>query len=184
MEHLKALLSTSSAGQTATLSPTEWTQCLHATLLLVARPVRSNSVDTLSRKSNKRAASPSPLSHSATLPPKRRCSMVTLPTNSVFLPMLRLSTFSSLTHSSQGGTNQAIHDVLYGDDTQSSNDISFHPALSTWNLGLCRLLVPDVLQLNEEDKIVLVLSSTSQLLPLYKGAILQEMPSTVQRCYK
>jgi hypothetical protein len=129
MEHLKALLLTSSAGQTATPLPTERTQRLHATLSLVAWSVKSNFVDTLSRKSNKRAVSPSPLSHSAPLPPKRLCSMVTPPTTSVFLPVLQSSTIpSGLMHSSRGGTNQAIHDVPYGDDTQSSNDVS-HPTL-------------------------------------------------------
>jgi hypothetical protein len=49
-------------------------------------------------------------------------------------------------------------------------------SLTTGNLGLRRLLVPDILQLNEQETILLVVSSTtSRLLPLYKGAILQDI---------
>jgi hypothetical protein len=48
-------------------------------------------------------------------------------------------------------------------------------SLTTGNLGLRRLLVPDILQLNEQETTVLVVSSTSRLLPLYKGAILQDI---------
>jgi hypothetical protein len=86
-----------------------------------------------------------------------------------FLP-LPLSTVSNLTQSSQGGTNQAILDVLYG-DTKSSLVAGPSPILLTVNLCLCHLLVPDILHLHEKDKLVLVLSPTSHLLPLYKGVI-------------
>jgi hypothetical protein len=84
------------------------------------------------------------------------------------------STISSLTQSTRGDTNQAIRDVLYGVN-ESSIKVPSIPSLSTGNLGLHCLLIPDVLQLQEEDLIVLVLSRTSYLLPLYKGAILQDI---------
>jgi hypothetical protein len=85
------------------------------------------------------------------------------------------STVSSLTQSSGGGgTNQAIQDVLYG-VTQPTTEVSSSELLSTSNLGLRRLLVPDILQLQDDDKIVLVLSMSSPLFPLYKGAILQHI---------
>jgi hypothetical protein len=71
-------------------------------------------------------------------------------------------------------TNEALQEVLYG-NSQSSIEVSSPPLLTTWNFGLRRLLVPDVLQLNEEDKIIIVLSMSSCLLPLYKGVILQDI---------
>jgi hypothetical protein len=64
--------------------------------------------------------------------------------------------------------------VFYGVN-ESAIEVPSTPSLSTGNLGLCRLLIPDVLQLQEEDSIVLVLSRTSYLLPLYKGGILQDI---------
>jgi hypothetical protein len=88
--------------------------------------------------------------------------------------MSPLSTISSLTQSTCGNTNQAIQDVLFGVN-ESAIEVPSTPSLSTGNLGLRRLLIPDVLQLQEEDLIVLVLSPTSYLLPLYKGAILQDI---------
>jgi hypothetical protein len=84
------------------------------------------------------------------------------------------STISSLTQSTQGDTNQAIQDVPYG-VTESSIEVPSNPSLSTGNLGLHHLLIPDVLQLQEEDSIVLVLPPTSYLLPLYKGVILEDI---------
>jgi hypothetical protein len=45
----------------------------------------------------------------------------------------------------------------------------------TSNTGLRRLLVPEVLQLQEQSKLVLVLSMTSHLLPLFKGVVLQDL---------
>jgi hypothetical protein len=43
------------------------------------------------------------------------------------------------------------------------------------NLGLRRLLLPDILELKVDDTIIIVLSSTSPLLPLYKGGILSDI---------
>jgi hypothetical protein len=54
-------------------------------------------------------------------------------------------------------------------------EVCSSPLFLTSNLGLRHLLVPDVLQLQVDDNIVLVLSTTSHLLPLYKGAILQDI---------
>jgi hypothetical protein len=46
----------------------------------------------------------------------------------------------------------------------------------TSNMGLHRLLVPEVLQLQEQSKLVQVLSiMTSHLLPLFKGVVLQDL---------
>jgi hypothetical protein len=42
-------------------------------------------------------------------------------------------------------------------------------------MGLQCLLIPEVLQLQEQSKLVLVLSMTSHLLPLLKGIILQDI---------
>jgi hypothetical protein len=106
MEHLKALLLTSS--QDKPLS-TERSQHLHATLTSVARVVKSNFVDTLSRMATKRASSPSPGSSTPAPPPKRRRSLAMPET-----PLMPTSSMiSSLTQSIGGaGTNQAIQDVL------------------------------------------------------------------------
>jgi hypothetical protein len=93
------------------------------------------------------------------------------PLTSIITTPLQSSSISSLIQSS-GGTNQAIQDVLHG-ESQSLIEVCSSPLFSTLNLVLRRLLVPDVLQLQVDDKIVLVLSTTSHLLPLYKGAILQ-----------
>jgi hypothetical protein len=170
MEHLKSLLSASPAIRTGSSTPTERSRRLHATLSSVARSIKSNFVDTITRKANKRASSPSPLS---CVPPssKRRRSMVMTPDTAMMSPS---STISSLTQSTRGDTNQAIRDVLYGVN-DSGIEVPSTPSLSTGNLGLRRLLIPDVLQLQEEDSIVLVLSQTSYLLPLYKGSILQDI---------
>jgi hypothetical protein len=89
--------------------------------------------------------------------------MVMTPDTAMMSPS---SSISSLTQSTRGDTNQAIRDVLYG-FTESSIEVPSTPSLSTGNLGLCCLLIPDVLQLQEEDSIVLVLSPTSHRLPLY-----------------
>jgi hypothetical protein len=97
--------------------------------------------------------------------------MVMTPDTAMMSPS---STISSLTQSTRGDTNQAIRDVLYGVN-DSGIEVPSTPSLSTGNLGLRRLLIPDVLQLQEEDSIVLVLSQTSYLLPLYKGSILQDI---------
>ncbi len=45
----------------------------------------------------------------------------------------------------------------------------------TSNMGLHRFLVPEVLQLQEQSKLVLVLSMTSHLLLLFKGVVLQDI---------
>jgi hypothetical protein len=50
----------------------------------------------------------------------------------------------------------------------------------TSNMGLCHLLVPEVLQLQEQSKLVLVLSMTSHLLPLFKGVVLQDIRQNYQ----
>jgi hypothetical protein len=93
------------------------------------------------------------------------------------MPASQSSTVSSLTQSS--GTNQASQDVLYGAAEYSTPiELCSTPSLSTWNIGLRCLHVPDILpilQLQEDDNIVLVLSMSSRLLPLYKGAILQDI---------
>jgi hypothetical protein len=103
--------------------------------------------------------------------------MVMPPTTSNFLPS-QSSTISSLTQSSQGrDTNQAIQDVMYGEDTQSSFKMG-SSLLSTSNLGLRHLLIPNILQLQEQDKLVIVLSPTSSLFPVYKGFIHQDIRQT------
>jgi hypothetical protein len=97
----KALLPmvvTPSVGCMNPPSPANHTQRLRATLSSVARSIKLNFANTLARKSNKRASSPSPLS-SPLLTPKRQCLMVTPPTTSNFLP-LQSSTVSRLTQSS------------------------------------------------------------------------------------
>jgi hypothetical protein len=72
------------------------------------------------------------------------------------------------------GTNQAINEVLYDGLTPTS--IEFAPSRMTSNMGLCCLLIPEVLQLQEQSKLgVLVLSMTSHLLPLFKGIVLQDI---------
>jgi hypothetical protein len=38
-------------------------------------------------------------------------------------------------------------------------------------MGLHRLLIPEVLQLQDQSKLVLVISMTSHLLPLFKGIV-------------
>jgi hypothetical protein len=50
--------------------------------------------------------------------------------------------------------------------------------LSTSNLGLRRLLLEDVLQLQVNEPIVVVIPTTSRFLPLYKGAILSHIRQT------
>jgi hypothetical protein len=52
------------------------------------------------------------------------------------------------------------------------------PTLSTSNLGLWRLLIADILQLQEKDQLVVILSPTSRLLPIYKGFIQQQVRQT------
>jgi hypothetical protein len=174
MEHLKALLSTSSGGPTVTPSPIAPSRRLRATLSSVSRAIKSNFVDTLARKAVKRASSPSPLM--STPPPSKRLrSLVTPALGSFSTPS---SSVSSLTFSSHGsykhGTNQAITEVLYGDGLTPTS-IEFSTSRMTSNTGLRRLLVPEVLQLQEQSKLVLVLSMTSHLLPLFKGVVLQDL---------
>ena len=172
MEHLKALLLPSTASQRGAALPTDHSRRLQATLSRVARSIKSNFVETLARKANKRTSSQMP--PTSTPPPsKRRRSLVTPPTANVLL-LSQSSTISSLTSASS--TNEAINAVLYGrQDSYQIDDVSHTTALTTWNLGLRCLLVPDVLELNKDDKIVIVLSTTSHLLPLYKGGILQDI---------
>jgi hypothetical protein len=104
---------------------------------------------------------------------------VTPPATTVWSPS-QSSTVSSLTQSSQGGhdTNQFLQDVLYGEGDNQSSTSCIRPTLSTSNLGLWRLLIADILQLQEKDQLVVVLSPTSRLLPLYKGFILQQVRQT------
>jgi hypothetical protein len=71
------------------------------------------------------------------------------------------------------GTNQAMNEVLYDGSTPTS--IEFASSLMTFNMGLPHLLIPKVLQLQEQSKPVLVLSMTSHLLPLFKGVVLQDI---------
>jgi hypothetical protein len=87
------------------------------------------------------------------------------------------SSISSLTFSSHGSyngggsTNQAIN--LYRGNTPTSIQVSL--PLTTSNMGFCHLLLPEVLQLREQTKLVLVLAMTSPLLPLFKGVVLQDV---------
>jgi hypothetical protein len=176
MEHLKALLSTPSTGRALPTTPADRTRRLRATLSSVARSIKSNFVDTLARKAKKRATTQSPL----TPPPlkRRRRATVTPPTTTLWSPS-QLSTVSSLTQGSQEGcdTNQFLQDVLYGDN-QSSSTTYIRPTLSTSNLGLRRLLIADILQLQEKDQLIVVLSPTSRLLPIYKGFIQHQVRQT------
>jgi hypothetical protein len=176
MEHLKALLSTPSTGRAPPTTLADRTQRLRATLSSVARSIKSNFVDTLARKAKKRATTQSPL----TPPPlkRRRRATVTPPTTTLWSPS-QLSTVSSLTQGSQEGcdTNQFLQDVLYGDN-QSSSTTYIRPTLSTSNLGLRRLLIADILQLQEKDQLIVVLSPTSRLLPIYKGFIQHQVRQT------
>jgi hypothetical protein len=172
MEHLKTLLSFSSAGRTCTPSPADRSRRLRATLSSVARSVKSNFVDTLARKAKKRAPPNSPFL--CTPPPKRRRSPVAASSYAVSTPS-QSSTVSSLTQSSSQDTNHAIQEVLFGCTEPTNLDVGSTTLLSTSNLGLRRLLVPDILALQDEDRIVLVLSKSSRLFPLYKGAILQHI---------
>jgi hypothetical protein len=175
MEHLKVLLFTPSASRMNPPSPADCTWCLRTTLSSVVRSIKSNFVNTLSRKANKRVSSPSPLS-SPPLTSKHQRLMVMPPATSTFLP-LQSSTTSSLTQSSWGhDTNQAIQDVLYGEETESSFETG--PILLTSNLGLRCLLTPNILQLQEQDKLVIVLCPVSCLLPVYKGFIHQDVCQT------
>jgi hypothetical protein len=85
--------------------------------------------------------------------------MVTPPTSSIFSPVSQSSTVSSLTlQSSTQSTNEALQEVLYG-NSPSYIEVSSPPSLTTWNFGLRRLFVPDVLKLNKEDKLVIFLST-------------------------
>jgi hypothetical protein len=52
--------------------------------------------------------------------------------------------------------------------------------LLTSNLGLRHLLIPNILQLQEQDKLAIVLPPTSSLLPEYKGFIHQGVHQTNQ----
>jgi hypothetical protein len=76
------------------------------------------------------------------------------------------------------GTNQAINEVLYDGLTPTS--IEFVPSCMISNTGLRPLLIPEVLQLPEQSKLVLVLSMTSYLLPLFKGVVLQDIRQNYQ----
>jgi hypothetical protein len=87
------------------------------------------------------------------------------------------SSISSLTFSSHGsnkyyGTHQAINEVLYGSTPTS---FEFASSLMPSNMGLCCLLIPEVLQLQEQSKLVLLLSSTSHFLLLFQGVVLQDI---------
>jgi hypothetical protein len=171
MEHLNALISTSPDAETATPSPTDCSRRLRATLSSVARSIKSNFVETLYKK---RASSPTPDSTSPPSSSSKRRRLLVSPSDSTILIPSESSTVSSLTQPND--TNQAILDVLYGGSQEPKRKVRFTPTLlSTLNLGLRRLLVPDILQLQEEDKIVVVLSISSRLFPLYKGAILQHI---------
>jgi hypothetical protein len=68
------------------------------------------------------------------------------------------SSVLSLTFCSHGsykyGINQAINEVLYDGLTPTS--IEFVSSRMTSNMGLCCLLIPEVLQLQEQSKPVLV----------------------------
>jgi hypothetical protein len=114
-------------------------------------------------------------------PSKNRRSLATpAPSYNTML----LSSISSLTFSSHGsyngggGTNQAINDILYGGDTPTSIQVS--SPLTTSNMGLCCNLLPEVLQLRKQTKLVLVLAMTSPLLPLFKGVVLQDVQDVRQ----
>jgi hypothetical protein len=121
----------------------------------------------LARKAVKRAPSPSPLS-STPPPSKRHFSLVTQAVSSFLMPS---SSILNLTFSSHGsyknGMKQAINEVLY--DGSTPTPIECASSLMTSNIGLCCLLIPEVLQLQDQSKLVLVLSMTSHLLPLFKG---------------
>jgi hypothetical protein len=105
---------------------------------------------------------------------KRHRSLVTPAASSVSTPSSSISRLSfSSAGSSKFGTNQApLDDVLYG---ETSTLVVVASSLSKSNMGLRRLLIPEVLQLQENTKLVLVLSMTSHLLPLFKGAVLQDI---------
>jgi hypothetical protein len=113
----------------------------------------------LSGKAAKRATSTSPLL--STPPPSKRLRSLVTPAISSFLTPL--SSVSILTFSSHGsykhGMNQAINEVLHVGLTLAS--IEFAPSHMTSNTGLCHLLIPEVLQLQEQSKLVLVLSMTN-----------------------
>jgi hypothetical protein len=86
------------------------------------------------------------------------------------------SSILNLTFSSHGsykyGTNQAINEVLSG---SAPTSFEFAFSLTTSNMGLCCLLIPEVLQVQEQSKLVLVVSTTSHLLPLFKHVVLQNI---------
>ncbi len=69
------------------------------------------------------------------------------------------------------GMNEAINEVLYGPTPTS---VEFASSLTTSKMGICCLLIPQVLQ--EQSQLVLLLSMASRLLPLFKGVILQDIP--------
>jgi hypothetical protein len=69
--------------------------------------------------------------------------------------------------------DQAINEVLYG-LTPTTIGFASSP-LTTSKMGLCCLIIPEVLQLQEQSKLVLVISMTSHHLPLFKGVVLQDI---------
>jgi hypothetical protein len=100
------------------------------------------------------------------------------------MPLSSISSLKLSSHGSYnggGGTNQTINDILYGGNTPTSIQVSL--PLTTSNMGLRRLLLPEVLQLREQTKLVLVLAMTSPLLPLFKGVVLQDVRQSHRSLY-
>jgi hypothetical protein len=127
---------------------TDHTQHLYATLSSVAWSIKLNFVDTLTQKANQRASSPIYLA-SSPLPSKCQCLMVTPPTSSIFLPS-QLSAVSSLRQSIQGVTNQAIQDVLYGENESS---LATAPLQYFWHLILVSATFLYAISSNNKKKI-------------------------------
>jgi hypothetical protein len=61
-----------------------------------------------------------------------------------------------------------LNEVLYGGSSPTSS-FEFASSLTPSNMGLHHLLLPEVLQLQEQSKLVLVLATTSHLLPYLQG---------------
>jgi hypothetical protein len=178
MESLKRLL-LATVNQPLPSTEPERQSKLRSILSRVGRSIKSNSVDTLHRKSKRHSSSNR---HAITSTPQKRRRIVVTPSPS---SIRTVSSLSSTTGQQSGGTNAAISEVLYGNVVPCRSNSTYHESehhllLSTTNLGLRRLSVSEVIDLEVGSIIVVVFPESSPISRRYEVIIQQQLRNKIR----